>query len=470
MVRKVVSFRSFGASVLMTLAAISVWGCNQDLEYSEIDIDGAESNLIRPAWVPCARQGQHCAFNGRHNVRYGVTGRYVTRIFSDGVHCDFRQFGARKIRSATCAFDANAPAAANGGAAGGPAAAGSSAAGTNGGHMMAGAGAAGSGPVTGTAGSAPVDHSGHTAAGSGGTAGSAPAMLGPYIDMSAIPAGNTGKSTVSITNTSEAPSASDGTGQFRTSCTFSHMAKDDPLVFPGKPGAAHLHAFFGNTAVDAYSTQDSIRNTGNSTCRGGIANRSSYWVPALIDAQGKPVKPLSMDVYYKSGYNGIAPSAIKPFPSGLRVIAGSAKASSAQEHAFWECHGKYNGHPGSIPQCPGAEAIKMMVEFPQCWDGKNLDSPDHASHMAYPSGNKCPSTHPVAIPAITFNVLYPVRDTTGWHLSSDMYDQSKPGGFSGHADWFEGWDPTVAEAFVKNCVNPAVDCHSHLLGDGRQIN
>jgi hypothetical protein len=295
-------------------------------------------------------------------------------------------------------------------------------------------------------------------------------MAGPYIDMSAIPQGDPGSSTVDLGTTSEKPAASDGTGAFRTQCTLSHMAKDDPLVFPGKPGAAHLHSFFGNTGVDAYSTQDSIRNSGNSTCRGGIANRSSYWVPAVIDAKGKPVEPISMDVYYKSGYNGIAPSAVKPFPSGLRVIAGSAKSSSAQEHAFWECHGAYNGHPGSIPQCPGAEAIKMIVEFPQCWDGKNLDSADHVSHMAYPSGGKCPSTHPVPIPAISFNVLYPVRDSAGWHLSSDMYDQSMPGGFSAHADWFEGWDPKVSETFVKNCVNPAVDCHSHLLGDGRTIN
>ncbi|HKP62941.1 MAG TPA: DUF1996 domain-containing protein [Polyangiales bacterium] len=496
----------------MTLATISVWGCNQDLDESP-EIDAAESSLTRPNWVPCASQGQHCAFNGRRNVRYGFQGRFVTHYFSGGVHCDGSQFGTRSYSSASCAFDARNQPAANGGAAGGPAAAaggpaaaaGSAASGHDG-HVMAGSGApvmgaAGSAPVmgaagsdphmghtspgdaagsggmggsmapSGAAGSTPSDpHSGHAMGGSGGAAGGAPAMMGPYIDMSAIPTGDRGSSTVDISSTSEKPAAGDGTGMFRTSCDFSHMAKNDPLVFPGQPGASHLHAFFGNTGTDANSTQDSIRNSGNSTCRGGIANRSSYWVPALIDAQGKPVKPISMDVYYKSGYNGIAASAIKPFPSGLRVIAGSAKASSAQEHAFWECHGAYNGHPGSIPQCPGAEAIKMMVEFPQCWDGKNLDSADHMSHMAYPSGGKCPSTHPVPIPAITFNVLYPVRDSSGWHLASDMYDQKMPGGFSAHADWFEGWDPKVSEAFVKNCVNPAVDCHSHLLGDGRAIN
>jgi hypothetical protein len=231
-----------------------------------------------------------------------------------------------------------------------------------------------------------------------------------------------------------------------------------------------LHSFFGNAAVNANSTQQSIRNTGNSTCRGGIANRSSYWVPTLIDAAGKPVEPIRIDVYYKSGYNGIAPSQIQQFPSGLRVIAGSAKSSSAQEHAYWDCHGDYIGHPGSIPQCSSdADALNMVIEFPQCWDGKNLDSADHTSHMSYTVNGKCPSTHPVAIPQVSFNTLYPVRDVKGWHLSSDMYDQSMPGGFSAHGDWFEGWDPEVSKVFVDNCVKKGVDCHSHLLGDGREI-
>jgi hypothetical protein len=111
----------------------------------------------------------------------------------------------------------------------------------------------------------------------------------------------------------------------------------------------------------------------------------------------------------------------------------------------------------------------MVVEFPQCWDGKNLDSADHVSHMSYPVIGKCPSTHPVAIPAITFNVLYPARDVTGWRLASDMYSTDLPGGYSAHADWFEGWDPAIVDTFVKNCTSRAVDCHSHLLGDGRMI-
>ena len=30
------------------------------------------------------------------------------------------------------------------------------------------------------------------------------------------------------------------------------------------------------------------------------------------------------------------------------------------------------------------EGILTSLRFPTCWDGKNLDSPDHMSHMSYP--------------------------------------------------------------------------------------
>src|SRR5690606_18586551 len=124
-------------------------------------------------------------------------------------------------------------------------------------------------------------------------------------------------------------------GAFRTSCSFSHMNYDDPIVFPGQPGKAHLHAYFGNTLADASSTAESLRNSGNSTCRGGIANRSAYWVPAVIDENGAPVKPNSAQIYYKTGYRGIRPEQVQVFPQGLRMIAGDAKSAGAdQEHAF----------------------------------------------------------------------------------------------------------------------------------------
>jgi hypothetical protein len=91
--------------------------------------------------------------------------------------------------------------------------------------------------------------------------------LCPAIDLAAIPIGLDGAAEMRVRPTTEvAPDSSDGTGNFRTVCGFSHMAFDDPIVYPGQPGVSHLHAFFGNAAANAYSTAQSLANSGKSTC------------------------------------------------------------------------------------------------------------------------------------------------------------------------------------------------------------
>lgn len=299
----------------------------------------------------------------------------------------------------------------------------------------------------------------------------------PFIDNAKIPAPAVGASAVQITSTSYVshPNA-DGTGQFRTECTFSHMNYDDPIVYPGKQGAAHLHTFFGNTAVTYASTKTSIETAGNSTCNGGTANRTGYWIPALIDTKdGTPLKPDSIVVYYKTGY--IEGDNVQPFPSGLRMIAGDMKSSSVQERIFWLCTSpagdKQTSHAAIPADCPVGYTITANINFPFCWDGVNLDSPDHKSHMSWDVWNGqrsvCPTSHPVELPMIAENVRYKVTEegaAARWRLSSDNYATDKPGGYSLHADWFNGWDPKIQETWVKNCLQANRDCHVNLLNNG----
>lgn len=304
--------------------------------------------------------------------------------------------------------------------------------------------------------------------------------MGGLGDTVVVPRGDQGFADLRVQSTSEQPGPSDGTGAFRIVCNYSHMNFDDPIVSPGQRGASHLHTFFGNRGTNAFSTAESLATTGRSTCRGGIANRSAYWVPTLLDANAKPIIPASAIFYYKTGYNDIGPANIKAMPKGLRMIAGDKNASSKQDIAGWGCLETYIPDlPGSIPSaatCGGAgKHVEMSVIFPQCWNGRDLDSADHKSHMAYPQfiGNKriCPSSHPVAIPEISFHIRYhiPSTGTSGWRLSSDMYSTSKTGGFSAHGDWFDGWREDIKNMWVKNCDIAARDCHAHLLGEGKAI-
>jgi Domain of unknown function (DUF1996) len=314
-------------------------------------------------------------------------------------------------------------------------------------------------------------------AGIGGTSYAPPAG-GPWIDNTRLPAPAVGASTPLIRPADAVGPSSDGTGDFRIICTFSHMAYDDPIVRPGQRGASHLHTFFGNTALNANTTADNITTAGNSTCGGGTLNRSGYWVPSIIDtATGAPIVPDSLNAYYKSGYGGVIPSQITTPPAGLRMIAGVANAMAPVGAAAWDRKVSWNCQDGSasgtellpgIPQCAPGQLLRMEVKFPQCWDGMNLDSPDHQSHMAYTVQGGCPTSHPVAIPEITFLVFWatPPSGTSTWRLSSDMY-AGGVGGYSGHGDWFNGWDEATMQAWVQNCVHAGVDCHVGNLGDGR---
>ncbi len=272
----------------------------------------------------------------------------------------------------------------------------------------------------------------------------------------------------------DVPPVGDGHGQFRIDCDVSHMSNDDPILYPNQQGAAHHHTFFGNTSVNYKSNVMTLSTTGNSTCRGGIANRSAYWVPSMIDTATKTaMKPTSALWYYKTGYS-VPKSAITAPPKGLRMISGNMKATSAatSREVTYNCflEGQPSTSSKNIPACKQGWTIVTHVAFPQCWDGKNLDSPDHYSHMAYPSGGSCPVTHPVAIPEIILNTKYLVTSAEGtknWRLSSDNYAvNTYNAGYSGHGDWINGWDEKVIAGIVKNCLNAGKDCGSHMLGDG----
>lgn len=309
----------------------------------------------------------------------------------------------------------------------------------------------------------------------------------PWVDMSKLPAPGRSIGTPSTMSASTPMKVDpDNVGAFRTHCVQSHMAADDPIVAPGQPGATHLHTFFGNTGTNASSTAASIATSGSSSCNGGTLNRTAYWMPSLIDTTtGTPVNANKLLVYYKSGYNGITREQIQPFPAGLRMIAGRAKATASDPQvrtaeqifpiAQWTCAGTGGPASASIPaNCGPGNELVASVRFPQCWDGVNLDSADHMSHMSYTvgpaGGGQCPATHPVAVPEISMMVHFtvPAGGPAPLRLSSDMYDGGA-GGFSLHADWFEGWDPATMATWVNNCVKN-LDCGVDFLGDGRRLN
>jgi len=316
-----------------------------------------------------------------------------------------------------------------------------------------------------------------------------PVTLMPFVDVTKNITPVLGYNSLRIQKTTDF-GFQNGGGEFRSGCGVSHMSNDDPLVYPNQQGAAHHHTFFGNTSLNYKSNLDTLSSTGNSTCIGGTANRSAYWIPSMIDiSTNTPIVPDEATFYYKTG--AIDGSLIKAPPKGLKILAGNSKGTSSEEaQTNFSClpgpNSKRKDWPWSreIPtgaNCEAGDKLNFMISFPQCWDGKNLDSPNHKDHMAYPinlydqvprgNGYACPASHPIPIPHITFNMWFNIKDvgTKNWRLASDNYPKTLPAGYSGHADWINGWDETVMSGIVKNCLNARKDCHSMLLGDGRMM-
>ena len=237
-------------------------------------------------------------------------------------------------------------------------------------------------------------------------------------------------------------------GRFATSCAPSHHAPDDPIVYPGEPGASHLHEFFGNVAVDAHSTAASVGDA-DTTCE-TKADRASYWVPALLDDGRERIPPEGADVYYRAG-RGVDPTTVEPYPYGLRMIAGEARSLRPQPTGIvgWSC----SDNPvrsDTPPDCAGD--LRLRVTFQDCWNGEDLDSDDHRSHVAYSSEDGCPDSHPVAMPQLEMVVRYPHSgDADGLRLAS-----GDP--VTAHGDFWNLWDPERLEREVDACIHNDVVC------------
>lgn len=301
----------------------------------------------------------------------------------------------------------------------------------------------------------------------------------PRLAASNNRAGTYGITTPSISNVNFTPRTTGTRDTFRSRVPWTHIAYDDPIVYPGQPGRSHLHMFFGNALVDANTTPDNIRSRCRSGAAGGTANCSGYWIPALLNGAGEVMAPDFTVFYYKAGYQVMTNDGVVP-PQGLAMITGNMNGSptnnvnDAQYH--WSCHDTGVESRG-IPDCPAGGILSVSIEFPTCWNGQDMgwSSPsDHKSHMKRGENGRCPTSHPIQIPDITLNAEWrvPAGGTTGFRLSSDMYQVSNAarGGYSMHADWIMGWDPAVMQRIVDNCNNRQVDCVVDNLGDGGYLN
>jgi hypothetical protein len=303
------------------------------------------------------------------------------------------------------------------------------------------------------------------------------------------------------------------TGDYRQICGANQIAYNDHILYNGIPGKSHLHDFNGNKGVNASSTFDLLLGSGESSCNdrpgtGHAVQRSSYWMPALLDGEGHVVRYDLASLYYKRlpassihcGYPTPPTSSDRStwrvgicteIPNGLKMITGSKMVAGQYgplNYEVWgvpwdfNCYEAADGRTGTYqnlaelsagsPQCT---KMDIRVNFPDCWNGTHLWKTDR-SHVVYPYDThwgfeQCPTTHPYLITGLQVAYFYTLTglDLSKLKLASDYMNPSQPPGWSLHSDAHIVWDARVKRMMHDGCINGRRNCSGGDLGNGLQL-
>ncbi|CAO1634803.1 unnamed protein product [Sympodiomycopsis kandeliae] len=243
----------------------------------------------------------------------------------------------------------------------------------------------------------------------------------------------------------------------------------DPIVAPNGI-SAHTHTFVGSASIQPSQSVDTTCTTSPVK-----ADKSKYWAPQLYyyhgDTDTFDSVPLNfVNTYYlnRGGPTmGEDPSKLKPYPKGFKMIAGDATLYDAPNSdatkakaISYVCLGTDGPQTTTLPAGPCPGGIRTQIVFPSCWNGVDLDSANHASHVAYPiNGNPdtgdCPSTHPIKFMTLFYEFIYNTGSlqavSNGTSSSGFVLANGDAVGNSFHADFVSGWDETVLSQAITSC-------------------
>ena len=272
------------------------------------------------------------------------------------------------------------------------------------------------------------------------------------------------------------PGRGASTGTFTSDCGRNQNGKRNPdnvIVAPGvSNGAHHMHDYVGNQATDAFSSDADLAR-GNTSCRNQGDKSTYYWPVVRILNQGndidanadgggkdKNVGKIQTPAQATIQLVGSPVSKVTAMPRFLRIITGDAKAftnGNANANASWSCTGFENRQlKDKYPLCPQGSQVVRTFKFQSCWDGKNTDSANHRTHVAFADKRgACPAGFK-AIPQLVQRIVYDVPAKAG-AFAVDSFPEQLHKPVTDHGDFIDVFSDQLMGKAV-NCINTGRSC------------
>ncbi|MBK3562279.1 DUF1996 domain-containing protein [Streptomyces sp. MBT62] len=273
-------------------------------------------------------------------------------------------------------------------------------------------------------------------------------------------------------------------GTFVTACGVNENGlfnSDNVIVAPGvSNGAHHFHDYIGNQSNNAFASDQDLANADTSCENPG--DKSTYYWPVLRLQNGKQERDADKPGGGTEGntgeivtakqvtltFEGNPQSKVVAMPRLLRIITGDAKAfvnGPANANASWSCTGFEDRQlKDKYPLCPSGSDVVRTFKFQSCWDGRNIDSANHRTHVAFEAADgACPAGFK-AIPQLVQRIVYAVdapslqdggKTSPLFAVDSFPEQQHKP--VTDHGDFINVFSESLMNDMVT-CINSGEKC------------